>query len=65
MADLLHADAIQQLEVALLVTSMVQVIDLHASGLAPSCRVAACAQPYSRAYMLTTPAHPPTSVLVV
>ena len=46
MADLLHTDAIQQLEVALLGTPMVQVIDLLAGGLTSSLRVAMPAQPY-------------------
>ena len=65
MADLLQADAIQQLEVALLGTLAVQVVDLLPGGLAPSSTLVVSAQPHPRAYTLTPPAPPPTSVPVM
>ena len=50
---------------ALLGTLAVQVIDLLAGGLAPSSTLVVSAQPHPRAYTLTPPVPPPTSVLVV
>ena len=64
MVDLLHADVIQQLEMALLRTPAAQVIYLLLGGLAPSSAVTVPAQPHPRAYTLTPPVSP-TSVLVV
>ena len=67
MAHLLHADAVQQLEVALLGSPAAQVIDLLSSGLMqtkPSTSVAP-AWPHVQTYTSTSPAPPPTSVLVV
>ena len=65
MADLLHADAIQQLEVALLGSPAAQVIDLLAGGLIPSSIVAVPAQPHPGACISTPPAPPPTSIPVL
>ena len=63
MADLLHADTVQQLEVALLGSPAAQVIDLLSGGLMqikPSTFVAP-AQPHPHTYTSTLP----TSVPVV
>ena len=65
IADLLHANAIQQLEVALLGTPAAQVIDLLTGALAPSSSVAAPAQPHPRTFMSSPPAPPLTSVPVM
>ena len=65
MADLLRADAIQQLEVALLGSPMAQVIDILVGGLIPSSIVAVPAQPHPRAYTSTPTPPSPTSVLVL
>ena len=67
MADLLHANAVQQLEVVLLGPPASEVIDFLSGGLAQatSSTLAAAVQPYQHAYTSTPPALPPTSVLVV
>ena len=65
MADMLPADAIQQLEVALLGTLALQVIKLLAGGLASVFTSVMPAQPCPKAYTLTPPVPPATSVLVV
>ena len=67
MADLMHADAIQQLEVALLVSSADEVINLLSSALSQSrlVTVIVTAQPHPCTYTSTLPAPPPASVLVV
>ena len=67
MPDLLHTDAVQQLEVALLGSPAAQVFDLLSGGLMqtkPS-TFAAPAQPCPHTYTSTPLAPPPTSVLVV
>ena len=67
MADLLHAEVVQQLEVALLGSPADQVIDLLSRGLMqpkPSTSVIP-PWPHLWAYTSTLPAPPPTSVLVV
>ena len=67
MADLLHTDAVQQLEVALLESPAAQVIDLLSGGLMqtkPS-TFAAPAQTYLHTYTSTPPVPPPIPVLVV
>ena len=67
MADLLHADAIQQLEVALLGLPAVEVVDHLSGGLAQSrpVTVAASVEPHPPTYTSTPPAPPPVSVLVL
>ena len=67
MVDLLHTDAVQQLEVALLGSPASKVIDPLSSGLAQttSSTIAALAQPHPYPYTPTPPAPTPTSILVV
>ena len=67
MTDLLHADSIQQLEVALLRSPVVKVIDFLSGGLvqARPVTVAASAQPHPHTYTSMPPAPPVTSVPVV
>ena len=67
MADLLHADAIQLLEVALLGSPAVEVVDLLSGGLAQPrpVTVAASAQPHPGTYTSTPSTPPPASVLVI
>ena len=67
MAELLHADVVQQLEVALLGSLVAQIVDLLSGGLAQtkSSTSAAPAQPHPQIYTSTPPAPPPSSVLVV
>ena len=67
MADLLQADTVQQLEVALLGSPVAQVIDLLSRGLAQtkSSTSTTPAQPHPRIYTSTPPTPPPSSVLVV
>ena len=66
-ADLLQADAIQQLEVALLGSLAVQVVDLLSGEFvqAKASTSVTPAQPHPRIYTSTPPAPPPFSVLVV
>ena len=67
MADLLHADAIQQkLKVVLLGSPAVEVIDLLSGGLAQTKPVLlSSAQPHPCTYTSIPPAPPPASVSVV
>ena len=67
MADLLHTDAIQQFEVALLGLPVVEVIDLLSGGLAQTrpVTVATSVQPHPCTYTSTPPAPPPASVPVL
>ena len=67
MVDLLHANTVQQLEVALLGSPVFEVIDLlsHLLVQTTSSTIVASAQPHLHAFTSTTPAPPPTSVLVV
>ena len=67
MADLLHADVIQQLEVALLGSPVIQVVDLLAEGLTQTqaSKSALLAQPQCQFSTTTPPAPPPSSVPVV
>ena len=65
MADLLHADAIQQLEVVLLESPVVEVVDLLSSGLSQSRPVIVMAQLHPCTYTSTPSAPPPVSVLIV
>ena len=55
MADLLHADVVQQLEVTLLGTPMVQVIDILASGLALSSWLDTPTYSHPKTYTSTSP----------
>ena len=59
MADLLQADAVQQLEVALLGSPAAQVVDLLSRGLAQtmSSTSATPAQPHPKIYTSTPPWH--------
>ena len=67
MADLLQADTVQQLEVALLGSLVAQVVDLLSRGVAQtkSSTSATPAQPHPRIYTSIPPALPPSSVPVV
>ena len=67
MADLLHANAIQQLEVALLGSPALEIIDLLSSGLAQAnpVTIATSALPHPCTYTSTFPAPPLASVPVV
>ena len=67
MTDLLHADTVQQLEVALLGSLAPQVLDLLSRGLAKttSSTVVVPAQPHPQVYTSNSPAPPPSFVLVV
>ena len=65
MADLMHADAIQQLEVALLGSPAVEVVDLLSGGLSQSGPVTVTAQLHPCTYTSTPSAPPPVSVLIV
>ena len=69
VADLLHADAIQQLEVALLGTLVAQVIELLSGGLSMASTSMSTSvtpvQPHPRSYTSTPPALPPSSVSVL
>ena len=67
MADLIHADAIQHLEVALVGSPAVEVVDLLSSGLSQSrpVTVTMTAQPHPCTYTSTPPAPPTASVPVV
>ena len=67
MANLLHADAIQQLEVALLRSPAVEVVDLLLGGLSQSrpVTVTVTAPPHPCTYTSTPPAPPPASVPIV
>ena len=61
MADLLYADAVQQLEIALLGLSMAQVINILASRLASSPWLDTPSQPCPKMYISTSPSpHPPS-----
>ena len=69
MADLLHANAIQQLEVMLMGSPVTQVIDLLSEGLAQSSvattsTLVSPPTPHPRSYASTSLAPPPTSVPV-
>ena len=66
MADLLHANGIQQLEVALVGSPAAQVIDLLSEGLVQSsvATTSAFVQPHPRSYTSTPPVPPPTSLPV-
>ena len=55
MADLVHANIVQQLDVALLGTPMVQVIDLLSGGLTSSPMIAMPAQPLSKSLHIDFP----------
>ena len=67
MADLLHTNAVHQLEVALLGSPASEVIDLLSSALVQttSSTIAASSQPHVCSYISTPPAPPSTSVLVL
>ena len=67
IVDLLHTDAVQQLEVALLGSPASEVIDLLSSGLVQttSSTIVASAQSCLCTFTSTCPAPPLTSVLVV
>ena len=65
MADLLHADAIQQLEVALLGTTAPQVIEVLAGGLTLSTSFMGPTQPYPKGFTSTPPAPVPTLVPIL
>ena len=67
MPDLLHADAIQQLEVALFGFPALEVIDLFSGRLvqAKLVTVTTSPQPHPCTYTSTPPAPPPASVTVV
>ena len=61
MAEFLHCDAVQQLEVALLGTPMAQVIGILASGLASSPQLDTPFQPHPKLYTSASPSpHPPS-----
>ena len=69
MADLLHADAIQQLEVTLMGSPAAQIIDLLSGGLAQSSAATTATlltpvKHHPRNYTSTSLAPPPTSVPV-
>ena len=60
MADLMHADAIQQLEVALLRSPAAEVMDLLSTGLSKSKpATVTTVQPHHHTYTATPPAPPP------
>ena len=62
----MHADAVQQLEVALLGSPAAEVVDLLSSGLSqPRTITVATAQPHPQTYTATPPAPSPASVPVV
>ena len=65
MADLLQADTIQQLEVALLGAPASHIIKVLAGGLTSSSSPVGPTQPCSKVLTLTPPAPPPTSVPVL
>ena len=67
MADLLQADAVQQLEVVLLGSLAAQVVDLLSGGLvqATTSTSVTPAQPHPKIYTSTPPAPPPSSVPVM
>ena len=67
MADLLYADAMQQLEVALLGSPTAPVLDLLSSGMQTTLMpvMTVPLQPSPKAYTSTPPAPAPTSVPVV
>ena len=60
MADQLHADAIQQLEVALLGSPAAEVVDLLSASLSKPAMVTS-AQPCPHTYTATPPVPPPVS----
>ena len=61
MADLLYADAVQQLEIALLGMPVVQGINILTSGLAMSPQLDTPSQPHPKMYTSTFPTpHPPS-----
>ena len=62
MADLLHADALQQLEVALLGSPAANVINLLVGGWEQTRPVLMAAQPHPQAYTSTPPAPAPKVV---
>ena len=66
MVDLLQADAMEQLKVALLGSTMAQVVDLLSKGLVQAKALTSVtpAQPHPGIYTSTPPAPPPSSVLV-
>ena len=66
MADLLHADVIQQLEVALLGSPASEITDLLSGGLMQAKPVMlSSAQPHPCTYTSSPPAPPSASVPVV
>ena len=65
MADPLHADIIQQLEVALLGSPAAQVIDLLSGGWVQTKPVPTSIHPHSQVYTSTPPAPASTSVPVL
>ena len=65
MADLLYANVVQQLEVALLGTPMVQFIDILASRLASSPQLDTPSQPHPKTYTLISPSPHPPSVSIM
>ena len=67
MADLLHADTMQQLEVALLGSPAAQILDLLSSGWeqAKPASMPSSGQPHPQAYTSTPPAPPSSSMPVV
>ena len=67
MANLLQADAVQQLEVALLGSLVAQVVDLLSEGLtqAQTSTSAASVQPHPRFFTSTPPTTPPSLVPLV
>ena len=67
MADLLHADTVQKLEVALLGSPVAQIVDLLLEGItqAQASTSTAPMQPYPRSFTATPPTPPPSSVPLV
>ena len=65
MADLLYANAVQQLEVALLGTPLVQVINILTSRLASSPWLDTPSQPHPKTCTSTSPSpHPPSNPIM-